>query len=262
LNRKTVALSLSLCLLVAIVVGVVAQTFANATISTSPVDKNKYAFGEHGEVIVQFPQPSTLPNSTQPSHPTTLRLIATSLDNRSSFGPSSTILIQLWIPAANQFVGVAQIVANSNPDLPAYLQAIWNGTPIWNPIMHNIFVVNSQTLNVWRDCDKIIANLTAPITITLPFNLLTTANAVYGNQTFVLPPLALTFIPTASPSPLHEVTNLLPSPPLSGYTVDITSLMSPAWVRVDVPSWVKGAWLECSGHICTDLVEAEIPPAT
>jgi hypothetical protein len=52
----------------------------------------------------------------------------------------------------------------------------------------------------------------------------------------------------------------LPSPPLSGYTMDITSLMSPAWVRVDNPTWVRGAWLECAGHICTDLTETEIPP--
>jgi hypothetical protein len=259
LNKKTVAISLSVCLLVSIVAGVVAQTFANAT--TSPtVDKNKYAFGEHGEVIVTFPPPSTLPNSSQPSHPTTLRFVAAIYNDRSSFGASSSILIQLWIPAANQFVGVAQIVASSNPDLPAYLQTIWNGTPIWNPIMHNIFIVNSQTLNVWRDCDKIIANLTAPVTITLPFQL-TATNAAWGNQTFTLPPLTLTFIPTASPSPLHEVIPLLPSPPLSGYVLDITSLMSPAWVRVDNPTWVKGAWLECTGHICTDLTEVEIPPA-
>jgi hypothetical protein len=262
LKKKTLALSLSVCLLVSIVVGVVAQTFANATTSP-PVDKNKYAFGEHGEVIVQFPQPSTVANTTQPSHPTTLRFIPAIFDNRSSFGPSSSMIVQLWIPAANQFVAVAQIVASSNPDLPSYLQTLWNGTPIWNAAMHNIFIVNSQTLNVWRDCSTIVANLTTSVTITLPFNLLVgTAYVAYGNQTFVLPPLALTFIPTVSPSPLHEVTNLLPSPPLSGYTIDITSLMSPAWVRVDVPTWVKGTWLECSGHICTDLVEAEMPPAT
>jgi len=256
LRRKIYALSLSLCLLVAIVVGVAAQTFVNAQAN---VDSST-AYGEHGEVIVTFPQPSTLPNSSMPIHPTTLRFIATTFDERSGQGAADHILIQLWIPAANSFVIVAQIVSTSNPNLISYLQTIWNGTPIWNPIMHNIIQVNSQTLDVYRDGSKIVANLTAPVTITLPFNLLPTALAAYGNQTFVLPPMSLTFYPIGTPEPLHEIVSLMPSPPLSGYEIDITSLMSPAWVRVSVPSWVQMSWLECSGHICTDLVEEEIPP--
>lgn len=257
MNRKTIALSLSLCLLAATFVGVVAQTYANATNSTVPsTAANDVAYGEHGEVIVQLPPPS---NAT--SHPTNLRLIANSFDNRSGFGASSTLLVQLWIPAANQYVVVAQIKTNPNPDLDTQLQTIWNGTPIWNPLMHNIITVNSQVFNVWRDGSLLIANLTAPVTITLPFNLLTTANAVYGNQTFVLPPFTLTFHPIGAPVPLHEVLPLTPSPPLSGYTFDINSLMSPAWVRVDIPTWVRSSWLECPGHICTGLVQIEIPPA-
>jgi hypothetical protein len=258
LRKKMYALSLSLCLLVAIVIGVVAQTFANATSHTP----SETMYGEHGEVIVTFPQPSTMPNSSMPSHPTTLRLIASIVDSPSEYGASSTIIVQLWIPAASSFVPVAQIVSSDNSELDSNLQTLWNGTPVWNPLMHNIFHVDSQTLNVWRDGSLIIANLTAPVTITLPFNLLTTANVVYGNQTFILPPLTLTFHPIGSPVPLHEVVSLVPSPPLSGYTMDITSLMSPAWVRVEVPTWVKGSWLECSGHICTDIVEEITPPAT
>jgi hypothetical protein len=54
----------------------------------------------------------------------------------------------------------------------------------------------------------------------------------------------------------------LSKPPFSGYTIDIKSQMTPAWVKADIPTWVKGGWLECSGHICNDLVQTAIPPAT
>ena len=170
MNRKTIALSLSLCLLAATIIGVVAQTYATAATNTSTsTAANDLAYGEHGEVIIQLPPPSNATNSTLPSHPTNLRLVATSYDNRSTFGASNTLLVQLWIPAANQYVVVAHIKTNPNPDLDTHLQTFWNNTPIWNPLMHNIITVNSQALNVWRDGSLIIANLTAPVTITLPF---------------------------------------------------------------------------------------------
>jgi hypothetical protein len=250
MNRKTIALSLSLCLLAATFVGVVAQTYANATTNTATSTAKDSAYGEHGEVVIQLPPPL---NAT--SHPTNLRLIATSYDNRSDFGTSSCLIVLLWIPATNQFVPVAHIKTNPDPSLDTYLQSFWNGTSVWNPLMHNIITVSSQALNVWRDGSLIVANLTTPVTITLPFNLMTTASAAYGNLTFVLPPLTLTFHPIGSPVPLHEA-SVLPS----GYTNDVTSLMNPAWVRVDIPTWVKGSWLEYSGHICTNLVQIESLP--
>lgn len=253
MNRKVVAVSLSLCLVAAVIIGIVAQTFAVATINAPANDS---VYGEHGEVIVQLPQPSNLPNTTMPSHPTTIRIVANSIDERSSYGAGSTLLVQLWIPAANAFLPVAQVFTNPNPDLMVYMQKVFNNTPIWNPLMPNLIKVNSQSLNVWREGSLIIANLTTPVTITLPFNQMTTASASFGNQTFILPPLTLTFHPTGNPVPLHESTTLTSS----GYTNDINSLMSPAWVRVDIPTWVKGAWLECSGHICTDLIQVTTPP--
>ena len=70
------------------------------------------------------------------------------------------------------------------------------------------------------------------------------------------------FRPTAHDFEFSEKLTLLPSPPLSGYTVSIKSDMSPAWVKADIPDWVKGAWLEETGHICTHLVMTGTPPAT
>lgn len=259
MNRKFLAVSACLCLLAGIFVGVAAQTSSNATTVTTT---QRYTYGEHGEVILQLPPPSNLPNSSTPSHPTNLRLIAIGNNNRSSFGAFSSLIVALWIPVYNTFVPVAQINSVSKPELDTYLQTVYNNTPIWNPLMHNIINLNSsQNLNVWREDRIIIANLTTPVTITLPFNLMNGTNyAAWGNQTFTLPPLTLIFHPIAPPVPLHEAVYL--APPFSGYTIDTTSLMSPAWVRADIPLWVKGAWLECSGHICTEVVQTGIPPTT
>jgi hypothetical protein len=248
------ALALSLCLVCSIVVGVAAQTLTNPTNNTTVTQPATY--GEHGEVILQLPQPSNATNSNMPSHPTTLRLIASSFDNRSSFGASDTLLVLIWVPAADQFIPVAQINSVSDPTLDAHIQAVWNNTPVWNPIMHNVIDVNG--FSVSRVGSLIIANLTVPVTITLPFNQMTgTPNAAWGNLTFILPPLTLTFHPIGSPVPLHEVSKLP-----SGFTLDITSLMNPAWVRSDIPMWLKNAWMESSGHICTNLIQAGIPPTT
>jgi hypothetical protein len=257
MNRKMLALAISLCLVCAIVAGVAAQTLTNPTSNTVVGTATQPAtYGEHGEVILQLPQPSNATNSNMPSHPTTLRLVASSFDDRSSFGASDTLLVLLWIPATDQFVPVAQINSVSDPTLDTHIQALWNGTPIWNPIMHNVIDVNG--FSVSREGSLIIANLTVPVTITLPFNLMSgTPNAGWGNLTFVLPPLALTFHPIGSPVPLHEVVKLP-----SGFTLDINSLMNPAWVRADIPMWIKNSWIECSGHICTDLVQTVVPPTT
>ena len=189
------ALALSLCLVCSIVLGVAAQTLTNPTNNTVVGTVTEpTTYGEHGEVILQLPQPSNATNSNMPSHPTTLRLVASSFDERSSFGASDTLLVLLWVPAVDQFIPVAQINSVSDSSLDAHIQALWNGTPIWNPIMHN--VIDVTTFSVSREGSLIIANLTTPVTITLPFNLMTgTPNAAWGNLTFVLPPLATNLPP-------------------------------------------------------------------
>jgi hypothetical protein len=173
------------------------------------------------------------------------------------------LFVSLWIPAQNGFVPVAQINNVSDPDLTSFLQDYYNNTAVWNPLMHNIFNLDNKSLSVWREGSIIVANLTTPVTITLPFNLMNgTLYAPWGNQTFILPPLTMVFCPTAPAFPFEELFSLTPSPPLSGYAVNLTSWMSPAWVKVDIPMWVKAGWLECTGHICTHIIQIGTPPPT
>jgi hypothetical protein len=212
--------------------------------------------GQHGEVILQLP-------SGVPSHPTCLRFVATDHDKKSEFGPHDSMTIGLWVPQANRFVPVAVIADNPNPEAIVFLKSFWNNTPVWNPIMRNIFNVTDKELDVWEHNDVIKANLTVAKNITLPFNLMVgTPNAAWGNLTFTLPPLTLTFRPIARGFHFEEAGALVPHPPFSGYTIEVESWQSPAWVTAEIPAWSGGVAWELSGHICTHLTETFIPPAT
>jgi hypothetical protein len=265
MNRKISAIVLSLSLVVIVTVAAFAPTLADNNKGQNKDNLNVVTYGQHGEVVLQLPTPS---NATPPaapgtpSHPTCLRLVANEYDKKSTFGAYNTLLVALWIPVANTFVPVAQINDVSNPDLDAYLHALFNNTPVWNSIMPNVIDVNDHDLDVWKEGEVIMVNLTTTVKITLPFNLMIgTPYAVWGNQTFSLPPMTLMFRPTAHGFEWEESTVLVPHPPFSGYTIKLNSLMSPAWVKVDIPTWIKGSWLECSGHICTHIVQIGIPPA-
>lgn len=253
MNKKVTAIVLSLGLTLVILVAVFAPALAYNNDHGKKDSSIIVTYGQHGEVILQLP-------SGTPSHPTNLRLIANDYDKRSHFGAYDTLVVALWIPAMNAYVPVAHINSISNPDLDAFLQTLYANTPVWNPVMHNIF--DTSALSVWRKGDTIMANLTSSVTVTLPFNLMVNTPYVsWGDLTFVLPPMTLTFQTIGHGSPYEEALTLT-SPPFSGYTLQIKSWMSPAWVKAQIPTWVSGAWLECSGHICTNLVSTSTPPAT
>jgi hypothetical protein len=262
MNRKNTLKVIILSLAVVMAIASVSIAFANYRRD----DSNVVVYGQHGEVVLQLPQPS---NATPPappgtsSHPTCLRLIANDFDKKSEFGAVDTLVVALWIPNANSFVPVAQIQDNSNPDYINFARTLYNNTPVWTGLTPNIICVNDNQLEVWKEDDVIMANLTMPVKITLPFNVMIgSPYATWGDQTFILPPMTLMFRPIAHGFDNHESLTLLPHPPLSGYTVDVKSWMSPAWVQASIPLWVKGAWIECSGHVCTHLTQTAIPPAT
>jgi hypothetical protein len=257
-----IVLSLSLALIIAF--AAVAPTLAEHERGKRNDDSSNVTdtsnivttYGQHGEVIIQLPA-----GNPKVTNVTCLRLIANDYNKKSAFGAYDTLLIFLWVPVANQFVPVAQINNVNNPGLDAYLHTLWNNTPVWNPMMPNVIDVTDKDLDVWMDDGIIIANLTTTVKITLPFNLrVGNPYVAWGNLTFNLPPLTLMFRPTA-PSFKNEETTVLAPSPLSGYTINLKSQMSPAWVKADIPTWVKQAWLECSGHICTHIVQTGIPPA-
>jgi len=257
MNKKISAIILSLSLIIIIAVAAVAPALAHEDAKDKEKNSsNVTVYGQHGEVIIQLPA-----GSPKVTNVTALRLIANNYDKKSTFGAYDTLIVGLWIPIANTFVPVAQINNINDPDLDTYLHTLYSNTPVWNSIMPNVINLDSSQLNVWKEGEIIMANLTTTVKITLPFNLmLGTPYAPWGNQTFNLPPLTLMFRPTAHEFKNEESITLAPHPPLSGYTINVKSQMSPAWVKVDIPTWVKGAWLECSGHICTHIIQTGTPP--
>jgi hypothetical protein len=264
MNRKIAVIILSLTMALIIAVAAVVPALAdnerrkNNDDDSNVTDSSNLVttYGQHGEVILQLPA-----GSPKVTNVTAIRLVANEYNKKSTFGAYDTLLVMLWIPVYNGFMPVAQINNVNNSDLDAYLQKLYNVTPVWNSLCPNIIDVTDKDFNVWKEGDVIMANLTKTVKIQLPFNLMVgTPYAAFGNQTFNLPPLTLMFRPTAHSFEWKETT-VLAKPPFSGYTINLESQMSPAWVKADIPTWVKGAWLECSGHICTHIVQTGIPPA-
>jgi hypothetical protein len=253
INRKILIVILVLSLASIIPVAAFAPAFARYK---KPDNSIVVSTGQHGEVVLQLP-PGV------PSHPTCLRIVAETHDKKAAFGPYDSMSVMLWIPESNGFQVVGLLSNNPNPELYTFLKNTFNNTFIWNPVMPNIFNVTRQDLNVWTEGDTIIANLTKSVKITLPFNLVPSPSiSTWGNLTFILPPMTLTFRPTAHGFHFEETTVLAPSPPLSGYTLKINSWQSPAWVTAEIPAWSRSFAWEFSGHICTHLTSTYIPPTT
>lgn len=241
---------LAIVSVVILTVAIMAPTLATIPQNSPTVT----TYGSHGEVILQLP-------TAIPSRPTCLRLVASNYTSETTFGARNGLLVYLWIPVYNGFVPVAAITDGSS-DVINFLHEFWNGTAVWNPPnMNNVINVTDKVLEVWRAGDVIIANLTMPQRIVLPFDQMNgSALQPAGNQTFILPALTLTFHPIGEDFEFTE-SFTIPKPQFSGYNMTIKSFQSPAWVQVEIPAWLRNAQLEVTGHICNNLVEEYIPPA-
>jgi hypothetical protein len=178
------------------------------------------------------------------------------------------ILVYLWIPQRDSYNQVALITNLANVET---YQNLWNKTFVWFKIgipgadIANVIQVNNTNLQVRTSSnsglkdDTLIVNLTAPVTINLPFNLWPAPTNALGNLTFTLPPLTLTFRDLNAGSYTDPGTNaLLPS----GYhRQPIAAMRTPAWVEETIPLWLGSTSpLEVSGHIDWKFTESITPP--
>jgi hypothetical protein len=246
LNKKLLGTILALSLAVIITVAAVVPTLAHGNQSDDGKSDSIITFyGSGGSVNFQLPQGI-------PSHPTALMIEVYNFDKRSSLGAMDVMPVYIWVPARNAFTTVAIISDNPNPDFFAFAKTLLNNTPVWTPpIMPNLFQVADKELEVQRHGDVLTVNLTVPINITLPASL---------GGSFTLPPTALEFRGIDDAFKDEGTMPLLPSPPLSGYTIKMTFTGKPAWVRVWIKPWTGPFPITFDGTLFMHVIRTYTPP--
>jgi hypothetical protein len=128
--------------------------------------------------------------------------------------------------------------------------------------MPNIIQVADKELEVHRHGDVLTANLTVPVNISLPFQFWPPPFNAIGDLSFTLPPTALEFrgIDDAFKDEI-PLLKLLPSPPLSGYTITMATVSKPAWVRLGMSQWTGGFGnFAFDGTLFTRFTRTWVPP--
>jgi hypothetical protein len=148
------------------------------------------------------------------------------------------MIVSRWIPLLNTMTPVAIITDSDNADYIALLKAAWAGWPVWfPPVMENVIQVADDELEVWSRGDVVTANLTVSVPITL-------SAGAGGN--FTLPPTTIVFRGIGD-AYSDQITSEFPKPLFSGYKITFKATDKPAWVSVDIPTWLKGSGIEFVG---------------
>lgn len=241
--RKRITLTAILGLaLVAILTGAV--VIAQTPTPTPSTTANITTYADGANVILSLPQGNT-------THPLDLRIAVSDIDARSDYGGPDTLSVYIWVPARNMYVPVAILSTNTDPDAITWIKGVMNNTPIWTPpTMQNFFTPTANQLKVYMDGDTLWANSTASYNITLPAQL-------GGN--FTLPPMTLMFIPIGEGF-CHQETTVLAKPQYSGWTIQMSHIDVPAWVRVVIPAWTGSAHIENVGTMMLEGTAVYIPP--
>jgi hypothetical protein len=282
---------LTLSLLIITIVVTISTTLA-ASNPSKPLVK---IYFNGGGVVLQLPP---APNATSPAppgtptHPVNLIINAFDQDRRTDFGAADHIAIRLWIPQVNAYIPVAVINDNPNPAGIEFRKMVYNNTPIWSNTswlsgFENVITVADKDLDIWTESTctyygsgnkggwnvessyTLIMNLTKSVIIKLPYDALPSyiPPSKWGNLTFTLPPMTLTFHEIGDSFPRDEPVTIANSPygsafPYSGYTVTTKSTETPSWVEVKIPAWLGGAnILEVTGHMSDHGTLTFVPPA-
>jgi len=246
MNKKVLGVVLALSLAAIIAVAAVVPALAHGNQSGDDKRGSLITFyGNGGSVFLQLP-------TGIPSHPTTMQIEVYDFDRRSYFGAMNVMVVYLWVPARNSPASVAICSDNPNPDFYAFAKMLFNNTPVWTPpIMPNIFQVADKELEVRKHGDTLTANLTVPLNITLPAPL---------GGSFTLPPTALEFRGIGDAFNDEGTVSLLPSPPLSGYTITMKFIGKPAWVRLWIKPWIGVFPISFDGTLFMRATRTYTPP--
>ena len=221
---------------------VLAQTPTSAPQATSEI----YTYGNGGTVTI------TLPNGSI-SHPLNIRMGVPRIDPSSDHGGPDVMTFYIWSANLNRYIPVAVLSTNTDPTAIAWIKEVLNNTPVWTAgVMENYFIPTPDQFQVYRVGDIVWVNSTASYTVTLP-------EALRGN--FTLPPMTLMFVPIGEAFEHQETTYLSP-PTYSGWTIMSTATDYPAWVQVQIPTWLGPYPIECVGTIMTDTTQVYTPPST
>ena len=244
------------------------------TLAVPEPNKSKVKFFYSvGAVVLQLPTPSNAISPPAapgtPSHPASLKLIAFDNERKSTFGAQDWLAVALWVPQGNAYVPVA-VISDSNDEGQAFFKTLYTNTFIWRANFENVIAVEDKDLDVWTESSEtcyeksyngwgyegntaFIVSLTKAVTIKLPFS-------TWGDQTFTLPPMTLTFREIGNPYYVEE-TSTLARPPYSGYTENVKIWRSPAYVACSIPAWIIFSDLQFVGNWGTRGTLTYTPPS-
>ena len=173
-----------------------------------------------------------------------------------------SMIVALWVPAVNGYASVAVVSDSSNPEFFDHAHTVLGGTPVWNPAagMLNIFEVSDTELEVHKRGDVLTAELTVPLDLALNFSKVTGPLKFLGDLSFTLAPIKIEIRGFDSIFKDEAVMNLVPHPPLSGYTITQEAINKPAWVRVWSTPWL-GFTPQCTaGTLFVHVTRTYTPP--
>lgn len=223
-----------------VVLALVIMILVVAVVEAFPVDpKKEYVFGRGGKVVLKLPA-GTMPNGC---NKTDIALTFMDVDERSTKGSEDYIEVAVWYPAANAYRAIA--IINDNPVALASIKNMLSGVSYLQS--QNYILVADGELEVWKDGDILIANLTKSIDIKLGNPLSPTSP--YRELNFTLPAMTMTFVKNG---PIYEnavtTTNYTGWPGASNWAVETQRSVAPSFVSVSIPAWLGSTTLPVAGY--------------
>ncbi len=218
MNRKH--LGTVFVLSIVILVAALAPAFGH-----QPQDpKKEYIYSRGGNVILNLPEGGKC-------NKTDIKFTFFDSDRRSTKGANDFIEVDLWLPTQSRFMPVA--IINDNPVALDSMKEMLSGLPFVQYIQ-----VADDELQVWKNNDKIIANLTKAVDIIFG-NLDGTPFASFKALNFTLPAMTVTLVKTASVYDIKEETASYSGwPGASNWIVETKRWVAPGFAEVVIPGWL------------------------